>query len=78
MPGAGLEPARTLPGPRDFKSENDFAKQHSSRSKARKASDLWFGVCLCSLVDFGGLGTATGTVWAQHQGGGSGRLFPHT
>lgn len=42
-----------LPGPRDFKSENDFTKQHSLQSKARKAGDFRFGVCPCLLVDSG-------------------------
>jgi len=39
--GAELEPARTLPGPRDFRSHSTLAQQHQAKSQLRqKASDL--------------------------------------
>jgi hypothetical protein len=65
VPGAGLEPARTLPGPRDFKSHFTLTQQHQAKPKTRFFKSLSTGVCSCLLVLFDGLGTATGTVWAQ-------------
>ena len=65
VPGAGLEPARTLPSPRDFKSHYVLAQQHQMKSKLIFFRGLRAGVCSCLLVHFSGLGTVTGTVWAH-------------
>src|SRR5215475_5672325 len=61
VPGAGLEPARTLPGPRDFKSHSVLTQQHQRKLKVRFSRGLVAGVCSCLLVTFYGLGTVTGT-----------------
>jgi len=57
LPGAGLEPARTLPGPRNFKSLSALAQQNQVKSKLRFYKDLAAGVCSCLLVHFNGLGS---------------------
>jgi len=67
VPGAGLEPARTLPGPRDFKSHPTLAQQHQPKPKIRFFRGLGAGVCPCLSVPLDGLGTATGTVQAQRR-----------
>jgi hypothetical protein len=45
VPGAGLEPARTLPGPRDFKSVYTLAGQHQPQSKT-----IHFGILHTTCV----------------------------
>src|SRR5262245_38479912 len=57
VPGAGLEPARTLPGPRDFKSILTLAQQRLRESNPRQFRDLLTSACSCLFVPFGGLGT---------------------
>src|SRR5262250_2870204 len=57
VPGAGLEPARTLPGPRDFKSILTLTQQRPRESNQRQFSDLLTDVCSRLFVPFGGLGT---------------------
>ncbi len=47
VPGAGLEPARILPDPRDFKSHSTLAQQHQAKSKLRFSTGLAAGVCCC-------------------------------
>ncbi len=61
VPGAGLEPARTRQGPRDFKSQFHPTEQYSLQSNIQNARVLRFGVCACPLLVRGGLGTVTGT-----------------
>jgi hypothetical protein len=61
VPGAGLEPARTLPVPRDFKSHSTLAQRHQTKSNPCLFRGLTAGVCSCLLWPFDGLGTATGT-----------------
>ena len=65
VPGAGLEPARTLPGPRDFKSHPALMQQRQTKSKSRFLTGLAVGVCSCLSAPFDGLGAAPGTVRAQ-------------
>jgi hypothetical protein len=36
--GAELEPARTLPGPRDFRSHSTLAQQHQAKSQFKAES----------------------------------------
>ena len=62
VPGAGLEPARILPDPRDFKSHSTLVQQHRARSNLRFSRGLAAGVCSSLLVPFDGLGTVMGTV----------------
>ena len=45
VPGAGLEPARTLPGPRDFKSHPYPMQQHPPAPKRPNSGRLGAGVC---------------------------------
>src|SRR5262245_49170041 len=56
VPGAGLEPARTLPGPRDFKLHSTLAQQHQAKSQLRSFTGLATGVCGCLLLPFFGFG----------------------
>jgi hypothetical protein len=46
VPGAGLEPARTLPGPRDFKSTNYCHHQQLSSTKTLYQREIfcWYSV----------------------------------
>ena len=62
VPGAGLEPARTLPGPRDFKSYHTLAEQYQAQSHALLSRGLRAGVCPRLLLPSDSLGTVTGTV----------------
>jgi hypothetical protein len=62
VPGAGLEPARTRQGPRDFKSQYYIAEQYSWQSITQNATFLMFGACPYLLLVRGRLGTLTGTV----------------
>jgi len=50
VPGAGLEPARTLPGPRDFKSANYFPHQSLTCRKALYQWELPAGMASCCTV----------------------------
>jgi hypothetical protein len=45
VPGAGLEPARTPPGPRDFKSYYILAQHHQLNSTSLFSKGLGAGVC---------------------------------
>src|SRR5439155_2905989 len=48
VPGAGLEPARTLPGPRDFKSTNYYHQPTVTDRKAlyQRGFPRWYGASL--------------------------------
>src|SRR5215831_19824105 len=70
VPGPRTRTGTDPSGSSGFKSENDFTKQHSLQSKARKAGDFRFGVCPCLLVDSGS--------WAQLRGGDLLPLFHRT
>ena len=47
-----LEPARTLPGPRDFNSSPAVIQRHQPQVNARFFKSLAAGVCSCVLVRF--------------------------
>ena len=50
MPGAGLEPARTLPGPRDFKSINYCYQQQLTSTKTLYQRRFSVGVAFWLLL----------------------------
>jgi hypothetical protein len=64
VPGAGIEPARTLPGPRDFKLLPLFSYQSLSNSNTQNQKLSLPSVCLCPVVP----GNGSGTEWAHFTG----------
>src|SRR5262245_25331325 len=55
VPGAGLEPARTLPGPRDFKSTSYCHHQQLWSTKSKYQHDFWrwyFSLVLLGCSEF--------------------------
>jgi hypothetical protein len=62
VPGAGLEPARTLPGPRDFKSTEYCHHEQLTNSKALYWWEFPIGVASCCLLHADSLVTAKDTI----------------
>src|SRR5215475_12418806 len=65
VPGAGLEPARTLPGPRDFKSTNYCNHQQLPSTKTLYQRRFSVGVASFCFLVVVSLVTATVTVQRQ-------------
>jgi hypothetical protein len=66
VPGAGLEPARTLPGPRDFSPTISLSTNIHRNLKRGLQGDSRYGVCVCLLLNLTRLATAMGTTRAAH------------
>ena len=61
VPGAGIEPARTLADPRDFKTHPSVTYNHLSHNRAQNQRGSWSGAVPSPALTAGSLGTMTGT-----------------
>ena len=68
VPGAGLEPARTLPGPRDFKSANYSRYQQLTCRKVQYQRGFPTGAVPFCSFQYSSLVTAIVTVKLQPKG----------
>ena len=62
VPGAGVEPARNLAIPRDFKTHPLFTYHYLSHYRAENQRGSWAGDVPSLVLAVDGLGTITGTV----------------
>ena len=65
VPGAGLEPARTLPGPWDFKSANYLPYHSLTDTKTLYQWEFPAGMASCCLLQRDSSVTGLVTVWLQ-------------
>jgi hypothetical protein len=68
MPGAGLEPARTLPGPRDFKSTEYCHHEQPTCGKVLYQRRVSTGTASFCSFQHDGSGTGKGTIKLQPKG----------
>jgi len=64
VPGAGLEPARTLPGPRDFKSTEYCHHQQLTNSKTLYQLKVNAGMASCCSLHADSLVTVGVTIFS--------------